>query len=133
MILVAGGVSTENGELRTVEVYNPKTGFSCFLTPLNLTRVFPVASGLKVCGGSRGLGPGGPKDCVEFLFESEGKWKPSNRLIKPREGSSGWDSSQGLVLIGGWNQYDSVDLTNTAEILIEDYSQFIFNITPPRM
>ena len=138
MILVAGGYSSEtlggfSGVLRSVEVYNPRTGYSCFLSPLPSDRVSPVASGLKVCGGSYDL-----KDCYEFVFElgenwtlyntvETSGWNISNTLLSHRVGSSGWDSSRGQVLIGGWNQ------PNTAEILTEGYSQYIFNITPPRV
>ena len=115
VILIAGGYTD------TVELYNPKTGFSCCLTPLPSYRYGPVVSGLRVCGG-------GYRDCIKFLFEGEGVWNPSNSLLSPREFSSGWDSSAGLVLIGGYDQ------PGTSEILIGDefYSQYSFNITPPR-
>ena len=151
MILVAGGWSSEtllgySGTLRSVEVFNPRTGYSCFLSPFPDPRFSTVASGLKSCGGSFDL-----KDCYGFVFEfgengtfyntvETSGWNRSNTLLSHRVGSSGWDSSQGLVLIGGWNCRPNhpqcgnrADLTNTAEILIEDKSEYIFNITPPRV
>ena len=117
MILIAGGFASEL-DLRSVELYNPKTGFSCFITPLPdyLSYLSPVASGLKVCGG-------GNRDCVEFYFEFEGIWNASNTLLDSREASSGWGSSQGLVLMGGYTSQ------NTTEILVEDYSRYHFNLT----
>ena len=133
MILVAGGYSSESGYFRSVEVYNPRTGYSCVLSPFPSNRQGTVASGLKVCGGRFDH-----KDCYEFVFElgenwtlyntvETSGWNISNTLLSIRVGSSGWNSSQGLVLIGGNDQ------PNTAEILIEDKSEYIFNITPPRV
>ena len=105
-----------------MELYNPKTGFSCFITPLPEPVLNPVASGLKVCGGAEYS-----RNCVEFSLELEGSWNISNTLQQNNGGSSGWDSPQGLVLIGGGFGSDR------AEMLIGDHSQYIFNITTPRM
>jgi len=116
VIMVAGGGST------SVQLYNPKTGFSCFIPPLLYPKVSPVASGLRVCGGSYDN-----KNCVEF---QGGDWVgPPPYLMDYRIGSSGWDSYQGLVLMGGFSQL------GTTEIL-RDYpenSQYDFNLTIPRV
>ena len=122
MILVAGGYSSESGYFRSVEVYNPRTGYSCVLSPFPSNRQGTVASGLKVCGGAEYS-----RNCVEFSLELEGSWNISNTLQQNNGGSSGWDSPQGLVLIrGGFG-------SDRAEMLIGDHSQYIFNITTPRM
>ena len=116
VILIAGGFNELEGVLQSAELYNPKTGFSCFITALPTARFNPVASGLTVCGG-------GESDCVEFLFEGEGVWNLESPLDGQRVGSIGWNSSEGLVLIGGIYQPDNAELVG---------SGIIFNISPPR-
>ena len=115
MILIAGGFASEL-DLRSVELYNPKTGFSCFITQLPDYRFAPVASGLNVCGG-------GESSCLSF--EPQGSWAASVLLVDPRMGSIGWNSSQGLVLIGGVTQPDTAESG-------PKHSQNIFNIYPQR-
>ena len=117
VILIAGGFNELEGVLQSAELYNPKTGFSCFITALPTARFNPVANGLTVCGG-------GESSCFEFFFESDGVWSPNQPLDDPRVGSIGWNSSRGLVLIGGYPQSDTAELVGSGNI---------FNISPPRL
>ena len=119
VIMIAGGVYNDWGNASSsVELYNPKTNSSCFITPLPANRSSSVASGLKVCGGSFN------SSCVEF---QGGTWSTSNQLLHPRNGSSGWNSSEGLVLLGGFSK------PNTTEILKDYFSENNFNLTNPRV
>jgi len=117
VILIAGGYSNNHEYISSVELYNPKTSSSCFLPSLPASRFDPVSSGLRVCGGNI-------RDCVEF---SGGTWTTVVQLTDDRMGSSGWESSQGLVIMGG---YDSLD---TAEIVRDGYSEELFTLSPPRV
>ena len=105
--MIAGGYGYSNYE-NSVELYNPKTGYSCFLPSLPASRYAAVASGLKVCGGSWYS-----TDCVLY---SGGYWGTANLLTDYRVGSGIWESSHGPVILGGYDQ------VNTAEELIGDYS-----------
>ena len=102
-----------------MELYNPKTSSSCFLPNLPAWRLAPVSSGLRVCGGSWNT-----QDCLEF---TGGTWTTTVQLTDDRWGSSGWESSQGLVIIGGWDRAD------TAEIVRDGYSEELFTLSPPRV
>ena len=118
MILIAGGFNELEGVLQSAELYNPKTGFSCFITALPTARFNPVANGLTVCGG-------GESDCVKFWLEDDGVWRQEEyQLDGKRRGSIGWNSSEGLVLIGGYPQSDTAELVGSGNI---------FNISPPRL
>ena len=116
VILIAGGYSDDYGYLSSVELYNPKTSFSCYLPSLPAWRVAPVSSGLLVCGGYE-------PDCVEF---SGGAWSTADQLNDDRVGSSGWESSQGFVIMGGTSDPSS------AVILREGYSEELFTLSPGR-
>ena len=121
MILIAGGYSNDYGYLSSVELYNPKTSFSCYLPSLPSYpnwRLGPVSSGLLVCGGSY------TDDCVEF---SGGAWSTAYQLPDARYYSSGWESSQGFVIMGG----STTDPTSV--ILREGYSEEIFTLSPGRL
>ena len=105
--MIAGGYGSRGYDL-SVELYNPKTGYSCFLPSLPAYRTAPVASGLKVCGGSW--------DSTDCVLYQGGYWRTANILTDYRVGSGLWESSHGPVILGGYDQ------TYTAEELIGDYS-----------
>ena len=117
MILIAGGYSLDYGYISSVELYNPKTSFSCYLPSLPASRFAPVSSGLLVCGGSN------TDDCVEF---SGGAWSTAFQLNDIRLYSSGWESSQGFVIMGGNTDPSS------AVILRDGYSEELFTLSPGR-
>ena len=117
--MIAGGYGSRGYDY-TVELYNLKTGYSCFLPSLPEYRDASVSSGLKVCGGSFDT-----KYCVEYRG---GYWVTANLLTDYRVYSSLWESSHGPVILGGY--YES----NTAEELIGDYSaEEHFQLSSARM
>ena len=117
--MIAGGYGYSN-YLDSVELYNPKTGESCFLPSLPEDRNFAVASGLKVCGGSW--------DSTDCVLYRGGFWGTANLLTDYRFGSSLWESSHEPVIMGGYYE------TNTAEELIGDYSaEKRFDLTSSRV
>ena len=121
MILVAGGLSTEDEELRSVEVYNPKTGSTCLLPDLPDYRVSPVGTGLKVCGGNW--------DSMNCLLYAGGNWVTANILTTNRVGSSNYESSHGPIIMGG---YDTAANAEALGLSGEYSSEVHFELTSER-
>ena len=104
---------------KSVELYDPATKFSCYLPDLPSSRYSTVNHEFLVCGGYGG----GDRysNCLQFV---NGTWAPAHKLNTGRYLSSIWDSSKGLVIMGGWYN------RNTAELLKDDFSsEYYFSLS----
>ena len=107
-IIISGGYSPGDLEpVNTTEVWIPSTGVECRLADLpEQTNGHSYSDGL-VCGGV-GRGRVGRNSCVKWTGR---RWRTWVVLETIRVGHSAWNTSAGLVLMGG-------DLTRkSAEII----------------
>jgi len=123
-LLIVGGGSEENK--KTVELWAPDgpnswlRGVHCSLPSTLLERgQYHTQHGNLVCGGFDGWPP---KDQQCEKFEN-GQWEVSHELDSRREGHVMWNSSKGVVLIGGRPGYYSSVL-----LLDEGKTQKLFDI-----
>jgi len=124
VIMISGGLTEGSVGLSSVEIYDPSApsvNRSCQITPnMPTSRSQTVAHGSLVCGGWNGH----PRDCIELR---DGAWQTAHTLNQKRVRSSSWDSSKGLVIMGGQRA------NTTTEILRDDLtSDPYFNITETR-
>jgi len=104
IILSGGGFFT-----RSVEVFSPQNGSSCFLPSLPDDRAYHAMESLLICGGSGELA----KDtCISL---QGGEWVTSHNMVERRAGHSSWETEEGVLLIGGGTETGSIH--NTSEIL----------------
>lgn len=125
VIMVSGGEG-EGRRLNSAEIYLAGTGIlkggGCRIPNMPSRRSGTVTKEFLVCGG-RGAHV---RDCVIFNPES-GRWEEAHKLNQDREGSSAFDSSRGLVIMGGGGA------STTTEILRNDLtSDPYFDITERR-
>merc|ERR1712066_621754 len=114
-IMVMGGFYPTS-----VELYNPATNFSCYLPDLPSNRFSTVNHEFLVCGG------GGSSTSSSCLLLVNGTWTSAHTLYSSRVRSSIWDSSKGLVIMGGL----SSSAENTAELLKDDFSsEYSFSLS----
>jgi len=91
-IAISGGGGDSS---RSVEVYQPSTGYSCSLPDLPDDRFGHTmdTDSLYICGGWLTA-----STCLHF---SSGMWSISHTLVQERAYHSSWEREVGLVLVGG--------------------------------
>jgi len=94
-IIISGGEISYEVPERSVEVFVPSTGESCFLPSLPDDRNDHTMDKLTICGGYDTK-----TTCLSF---SSGKWITSHNLVEERYSHSSWPTEEGLVLFGGWD------------------------------
>ena len=110
LVLVTGGMSP-GGDLDSVELLNMDGTWNCPMPPMPVGRYHHTQTGPVVCGGY-----GGEKSCITFI-SGDVNWKKTHTLAKDgRRMHTAWDSPQGIVLIGGSGNSNSMI---TSEILLE--------------
>ena len=104
--MISGG-NSEQG--RTVELYAPEVNATttCMLPnfPDQIRRKH-TSTGLFVCGGERDIAN---EKCI--TLSPTGSWEKSHTLLYSRSGLSSFQSTDGIILMGGWNSL------NTSEIV----------------
>ena len=103
--MISGGTSEQG---RTVELFAPEVNktSTCMLPIFNdQIRRKHTSCGLLVCGGERDIA----KDkCI--TLSSSGTWETAHTLLHSRSGLSSFQTSEGIILIGGWNSLNSTEI-----------------------
>lgn len=112
-IIMSGGEDIYDGDDdwdevpdRSVEVFIPSTGESCFLPSLPDDRLSHTMDKLTICGGNDT-----PKTCLSF---TSGKWVTSNNLVEERDGHCSWQTEEGLLVLGGLWSPDTSEIVDLA-------------------
>ena len=111
-VLIVSGVGI-GGIKKSSEVFFPRTGTGCFVQDYD----FPVGPYLPtlntilgktiLCGGVNNL-----KECFEFTPDSPTVWSKYADLNNNRQLHITWESSQGLVVMGGWDSPKTAEMVN---------------------
>ena len=112
-VLITGGdgdfANIKPGEkmrgLSSAEIWNPQTGYSCFLPNLPEGRFEHSQDGPLLCGDGPYKYPEGHKndECIKFDIKI-GNWTKSHTLPESRSDHASWTppSGKGTYLIGDW-------------------------------
>ena len=114
VVLITGGdynqtynfpVGEKMRGLASAEIWNPQTGYSCFLPDLPEGRFEHSQDGPLLCGDGPYKQPEGHKndECIKFDIIS-GNWAKSHTLPESRSDHASWTplSGKGTYLIGDW-------------------------------
>jgi len=104
-----------------VELIVPKTGQSCYLPHLPFGTAHHSMNGLTLCGGYKYCQDCATGDLSEHCLRfSDGEWSLSS-LLHPWAGHAGWQTEDGIYLIGGNEGRESEFVPNNGE---PDYLAF---------
>ena len=127
-LLVAGGTNatqvwpvtggnydyTTSVELLLMDPQTGEVTKRCSLPDLPENRNDHTVDGNMVCGGRKYTSPYKFFDnCISL--QTGGVWTETHKLITRRYKHSSWQSSEGVVLLGGWDS--SIGILNTAELV----------------
>jgi len=108
LLYAIGGINKDqDGELNTVEMYNPRSGQWTSVSSMNTSRVMHGAAamgGLVYVVG--GWGGGTDLDTVEIYNVTSGQWKYGTSMTQPRVSSGVVELGGRIYAIGGWNAAD---------------------------
>ena len=94
-VLITGGY-TQDGWLKSAEIYLPAYNSGCSLPELPKKRSSHTQDGNLACGGA---GSSSGKECIKW---TNGSWTKSHTLRKERYGHVSWATPSGVYLMGGW-------------------------------
>ena len=102
-VLVVGGVGTGHTPLKTVEIYDPKTGTFSATGSMRTAHAFGAVASLRdgqmlVAGGEDATGP---LATAERYDPSSGTWSPAGSMTEPRVMATGAALPNGDVLVVG--------------------------------
>ena len=110
-VIITGGEEHRNKCTNRTELLIPSEEFSCELPQLPEPLREHTYEGGLLCGGREQY------SVSKFCYQrTENKWKRLKFTITARYGHSAWNSSRGLVLIGG-------DHTATATVLVTGHEE----------
>ena len=109
-----------NGGLHTSsEVFFPRTGTSCIVDDYEFpggvytATLNTIGEKTILCGGIKNPKEGkGSGECYEFTPNSQTAWTKYADLSNGRYLHLTWESSQGLVTMGGWDSRKTSELVN---------------------
>ena len=116
---MVGGLSPTNSSKafknpNVTGLFIPSTGRYCHLPPLPRSRASHTVNGLTAC---RGSGHGFAGQTCETFNTSSGQWETSYTFDSSLSGHVAWQTSRGLLLMGGFNQNIS-DCIDTTTLLL---------------
>jgi len=123
-VLVWGGNDEGNGDLNSIEIYDPAHGTSVVVKPPADTQGLPFDPTVVALADGRVLIAGGryyetqPPSNVTLIFDpASGGFSNGPLMAKPREGAMGTLLDDGRVLIAGGVEDNSGYSTNNAELI----------------
>ena len=116
-MIITGGANNEAGT--SVEVFNIDSGHKCILPQLPDQRYWHTQvifdNIVSICIKIISLewkhgGYDTPYTCLQLV---DGDWITSHHLQTERESHTSWTTTDGVLLIGGWDQVQSTELVKT--------------------
>jgi len=118
-VLIVAGRGSIFGPVTDTEVFFPKTGKGCvvqkfeFLSSPENPTLNTIGDKTLLCGGYPIKG-----ECYQFTPNSSTVWTKYADLNKDRYRHIAWESSQGLVLMGGDESSTTAEIVNKGDLLI---------------
>ena len=118
-VLIVAGADPSYNPVTDSEVFFPKTGKGCivqkfeFLSGPSNPTLNTIGDTTILCGGY-----GNEEECYQFTPNSATVWTKYADLKKERWGHIAWESSQGLVLMGGYNTARTAEIVNNDTLSI---------------
>ena len=112
-VLIVAGAYPNYKPVTDSEVFFPKTGKGCivqkfeFLSGGTSPTLNTIGEKTILCGGRSN-----EEECYQFTPNSATVWTKYADLKKERRGHIAWESSQGLVLMGGWGSSTTAEIVN---------------------